>query len=406
MEYQFYELPNGIKLVHKQIASKVAHCGVIINAGTRDEKPNEHGLAHFIEHVIFKGTNRRKAYHIINRLEDVGGELDAYTTKEETCIYADFLYNYYERTIELLSDILFNSIFPEKELNKEKDVIIDEINSYKDNPADLIFDDFEELIFDGHPIARNILGTKKNLRTFNKEKVAEFMRNNYHTDQMVLCSVGNIEFKKIVRIFTKYFGAIKPKIRTEKRLKFTGYKASEKKIKKSTFQTHSIIGNLAYPMEDKRKMSLVLLNNILGGPGMNSRLNLSIREKYGLAYNVESFYSPYIDTGIVGIYFGTDKGNYEKSLDIVYKELQKIKTKKLGKLQLYKAKRQLIGQIAIASENYSNLMISIGKSYLLFNKVDTLEEVNRKIELVTEIELIETANDIFNNNNLSLLTFY
>ncbi len=406
MEYQFYELSNGIRLVHKFIPTKVAHCGVIINTGTRDEKPEEHGMAHFIEHVIFKGTKRRKAYHIISRLDDVGGDLNAYTTKEETCIYAAFMHNYYDRALELFSDLLFNSTFPEKELEKEKEVIVDEINSYKDSPAELIFDDFEELIFNTHPIARNILGTKKNLKKFNKDSVRKFICENYHTNQMVVCSVGNIRFEKIVDLLKKHFEIIEANIRKNGRYKFFGYLPVEKKLKKSTYQTHCIVGNTAYNLKNENRIPLVLLNNILGGPGLNSRLNLSLREKYGYAYNTESFYTPYTDTGIIGIYFGTDKVNLNKSLGIVKKELDKLKSRKLGKLQLHKAKRQLIGQLAIASENYSNLMINIGRSYMVFDKVDTLDKINQKIEAITAEILIEIANEIFDQKQLSILTYY
>lgn len=406
MEYQFYELPNGIRLVHKLITSKVAHCGVIINTGTRDEKPEEHGMAHFIEHVIFKGTKRRKAYHIISRLDDVGGDLNAYTTKEETCIYAAFMHNYYDRALELFNDLLFNSTFPEKELEKEKEIIVDEINSYKDSPAELIYDDFEEIVFPNHPIGRNILGSKKNLKKFNKDNVQNFIRNNYHTNQMVVCSVGNIKFEKIVDLFKNHFGLIKPNIRTNGRQKFTGYVPVEQRFKKSTYQTHCIIGNIAYKIKNKNRITLFLLNNILGGPGLNSRLNLSLREKYGYAYNIESFYTPYTDTGLIGIYFGTDKDNLQKSLRIVKKELDKLKTQKLGKLQLHKAKRQLIGQLAIAAESYSNLMLNIGKSHMIFGQVDTLDETNRKIELISSEKIMEVANEIFDQKQLSILTYY
>lgn len=406
MEYQFYELPNGIRLVHKFIPAKVAHCGVIINTGTRDEKPEEHGMAHFIEHVIFKGTKRRKAYHIISRLDDVGGELNAFTTKEETCIYAAFMHNYYDRALELFNDLLFNSIFPEKELDKEKEVIVDEINSYKDSPAELIFDDFEEIVFRNHPIGRNILGSKKNLKKFNKDNVKNFIRNNYHTNQMVVCSVGKIKFEEIVDLFKKHFGFIEQNLRINGRQEFIGYIPVEQRFKKSTYQTHCIIGNTAYKIKDKNRIPLIFLNNILGGPGLNSRLNLSLREKYGYAYNIESFYTPYTDTGIIGIYFGTDKDNLQKSLRIVKKELDKIKTQKLGKLQIHKAKQQLIGQLAISAESYSNLMINIGKSYMIFDRVDTLDEVNRKIEAITAEKIMEVANEIFDQKQLSILTYY
>lgn len=405
MEYKFHTLNNSIKLVHKQIATNVAHCGFLINTGSRDELLFEHGMAHFIEHVIFKGTNKRKAYHVISRIEDVGGEIDAYTTKEDTCIYASFLHKHYERTIELFSDIIFNSTFPEKEIQKEKDVIYDEINSYKDSPAELIFDDFEELIFKDHAIGRNILGSFDSLKFINKKSILGFINENYHTDQMVLCSVGNIDFEKLVQYFEKHFADKAANLRNKKRNPFNSYEPNFVKENKDTFQTHCILGNIAYKYDDKRRTQMVLLNNILGGPNMNSRLNLSLREKYGYAYNVEAFYNPYEDTGAFGIYFGTDNGNLEKSLNIVRKELDKLKEKPLGKLQLHKAKQQLIGQVAIGTENYSSLMLNIGKSFLLFNKVDTLDEIAKKIEAITTNDIIDVANDIFNWDKFSFVIY-
>lgn len=405
MEYQFHTLENGIKLVHKYIPTKVAHCGFIINTGSRDELLFEHGMAHFIEHIIFKGTKKRKAYHIISRIEDVGGELDAYTTKEDTCIYASFLHNHYERTLELFSDIIFNSIFPEKEIQKEKDVIYDEINSYKDSPAELIFDDFEETIFSDHALGRNILGTFESLKYLNKESISKFITENYHTDQMVLCSVGNIDFDKLIYWFEKYFASQKKRTRRKKRNPFDTYTPGIVRQKKDTFQTHCVLGNEAYKLKDERRTALVLLNNILGGPNMNSRLNLSLREKHGYAYNIESFYNPYEDTGVFGIYFGTDNGNLDKSLNIIKKELDKLTQSPLGKLQLQKAKQQLIGQLAIATENYSSLMLNIGKSYLLFNKVDTLDEIAAKINSITAEQLTKIANEIFNWNQFSMVIY-
>jgi predicted Zn-dependent peptidase len=405
MEYQFYTLPNGIKLVHKNIPTNVAHCGFIINTGSRDELLSEHGMAHFIEHVIFKGTKKRKAYHVISRIEDVGGELDAYTTKEDTCIYASFLHKHYERTIELFSDIIFNSTFPAKEIQKEKDVIYDEINSYKDSPAELIFDDFEEVVFKDHALGRNILGTFDSLKQLNRQSLLNFIEENYNTDQMVLCSVGNISFKKLVHLLEKYFGNMPMNNRNKTRNVCNSYKPNILKVQKDTFQTHCIAGNIAYKLKNKKRTQMVLLNNILGGPNMNSRLNLSLREKHGFAYNIESFYNPYEDTGVFGVYFGTDNGNLEKSLSIVKKELDRLKEKPLGKIQLHKAKQQLIGQLAIATESYASLMLNIGKSYLLFNKVDTLEKLAQKIEAITTQEILDVANEVFDWDKFSMVIY-
>jgi predicted Zn-dependent peptidase len=405
MDLLLHTLNNGIRLVHYRTPGLVAHCGLIINTGSRDETESEHGIAHFIEHVLFKGTKKRKAYHILSRLEDVGGELNAYTTKEETAIHASFLKEDYERAVELISDITFNSVFPEKEIEKEKDVVIEEINSYLDNPAELIFDDFEEQIFLNQPIGRNILGTPESVRNFSKKTISDFITNNYDTSQMVFCSVGNITDENILKLFTENFSGII----TEKRLFRTNnswiYKPALITKKKDTFQNHCIIGNLAYDLKDKRRMGMFLLNNILGGQGLNSRLNLSLREKNGLAYNVESSYNPYYDTGIFSIYFGTDRQYLNKSISIAMDELKKLRTSKLGSIQLSKAKNQIKGYLVRGYENHESLMLSLGKSLLVFNKIETIEEICKKLDSVTASELLETANDIFEPEKLSTLIY-
>lgn len=405
MGYEYYQLQNGIKLIHKRAKGKVAHLGIMINTGSRDELKAEHGIAHFIEHVIFKGTKKRKAYHVISRLEDVGGEIDAYTTKEETSIYAAFLLEYYQRTLELFSDIVFNSSFPEKELAKEKEVILDEINSYKDSPAELIFDDFEELLFNGHAIGRNILGDPNSLKNFNRNHIGTFINNNYHTDEMVICSVGDIPFVNLVKWAKKYFEPYGANLRQKRRQVLNGYHPVERTLEKDTYQAHCILGNRAYSIKNEKRLALELLNNILGGPGMNSRLNLALRERRGIAYNIESFYTPYTDTGIMGIYFGTEQEKMEKSLKAIKTEIKKLQQKPLGILQLERAKKQLIGQMAIGAENKSNLMLNLGRSYLLFNKVDPLEKVYHKVNKLTAHQLMEVANEVLDFDQLSVLVY-
>jgi predicted Zn-dependent peptidase len=405
MVFETHTLSNGIRLIHHSVNANVAHCGIILNTGSRDEKEEEWGIAHYIEHVVFKGTTKRKAYHILSRMEDVGGELNAYTTKEETCIYTTFLDKDYTRAIDLISDITFNSIFPEKELEKEKEVILDEINSYKDSPSELIFDDFEELIFKGDPIGRNILGTPKHVKAFKRDDILNFIKNNYHTDQMVISSVGNIKFSRLVKIVEKYFGEIPESIRTTKRNKPNSYEARTQTMIKKTYQRHCVMGNIAYDLDDERRIPLSLLTNILGGPGMNSRLNLTLRERHGLAYNIEANYTPYADTGVFSIYFGTDKGNLDKCLSLINKEMDLLCTKKLGPGQLTRAKNQMIGQIAISSENNENLMLSLGKSFLLYNRIDSLEELYQKVESITAEELLEVANEILNKDLLTTLMY-
>ncbi len=405
-DFLTHTLKNGIRIIHKNTDSPVAHLGVLINTGSRDEKKNEHGLAHFIEHSVFKGTKRRKAFHILSRIEGVGGELNAYTTKEETVLYSTFLNEYYERAAELLGDILLNSVYPEKELEREKEVIFEEINSYKDSPSELIFDEFEELVYDGHSIARNILGTRKNIQKFNRDFILRFIANNYHTDQIVISSVGNFDFDELVKLLDRYFGETPENIRKPSRKKFKNYIPGNQSVEKDTFQSHCIIGNLAYDIHHKNRITMVLLNNILGGAAMNSRLNLALRERRGMAYNVESSYTAYSDTGLFNVYFGTDKENLDKAISLVQKEFKLLRDKKLGAIQLSKAKKQLIGQISISTESHEDLMLAIGKSYLLFNKVDPLRVVYNKIEAITTEDLLEVANLTLDEKQMSTLVFY
>lgn len=405
-EFQVHQLKNGIRVIHQQVNSIVGHLGIIINAGSRDEEENEHGIAHFIEHSIFKGTKKRKAFHVLSRIEDVGGELNAYTTKEETAIFASFLSEYYERASELLSDILFNSKYPEKELIREREVVIEEINSYKDSPSELIFDEFEELIYDGHPIARNILGTPETLKSFGKKQIFTFIANNYHTDNIVISSVGNIPFKRLVHLAEKYFEVAPENKRINKRIRFENYIPGNKQVDKDTFQAHCVIGNIAFDSSHPLRIAMVLLNSILGGQSMNSRLNMALRERNGIGYNIESNYTSYSDTGLFNVYFGTDKENLEKALKIVFNEFQKLKQKQMGAIQLSKAKKQLIGQLAISTENREDLMLTIGKSYLLYDKVDPMIKVFEKIESITTSQIMEVANLILDQQKMSQLVYY
>lgn len=405
MNYQIYQLPNGIRIIHKQTNAYVAHCGLTINAGSRDEENGEQGLAHFIEHVIFKGTRKRRNHHILSHMENVGGEINAYTTKEDTCIYASFMAPYYKRWFDLLSDIVFNSVFPEKELLKEKDIIIDEINSYKDSPGEQIFDDFDELIFHGHPLGRNILGTPAHLKSFNQEKISHFIKRNYSTEEMVICSVGNIDFPRLVKLCEKYFGQMPFTPARKGRTPLGNYLPSQKVIKRRNHQTHCMMGSPAYDANHRLKTSMVLLNNMLGGPGLNSRLNMGIREKHGFCYNIESHYQPYSDTGIFSVYFGTDPDYSEKTMELIRKEMNRFRENRLGSLQLKRARQQLSGQVAISFESNVNEMLSLGKSLLIYNEVDTLEEINRKIDIITSSDILQAANEVFDPESLSMLIY-
>ncbi len=404
-EYQIHTLHNGIRLIHRMVNSPVSHLGLFINAGSRDEGLDEHGIAHLIEHMLFKGTARRKAYYILSRMEDVGGEINAYTTKEETCIHATFFNEYYNRALDLISDIAFNSSFPIHELKKEKEIILDEINSYKDSPSELIFDEFEELLFKGNPLGRNILGSDAGLKLYTPDHLRKFILRNYSTDQMVVTSVGNIKFEKLVKLFEMSFGTPLLKA-SNKRIPATyHYNPINRKVNKNTFQAHCIIGNLAYPIHDKRRLPLYLLNNYLGGPGMNSRLNMSLRERKGYAYTVDSMYTAYTDTGNITIYFGTDKNQIEKCIGLILKELKLIREKPLSTIQLHRAKKQVLGHIAMSSENNENYMLSMGKSLMLFDKIESLSETTSKVEEITASQLTEIANEVMDESRLSYLIY-
>jgi len=403
--YKHYQLKNGIRLIYKRSLSNVGHIGFLIDAGSCDEKREEHGLAHFIEHSIFKGTKKRKSYQIINRLEDVGGELDAYTTKEETFIYGGFLINYFERALELIHDIVFNSVFPEKEIEREKEVVIDEINSYKDSPAELIYDEFENILFKNHPLGRDILGTVSSVKKLNVEKIKHFIERNYDTEKMVISVIGNIDFEHVKLFVEKYFSNIKKTKAKKTEKKFKPNKQQSVVKNKKTHQAHCVIGNTAYSALSENRLGLILLNNIVGGPGMNSLLNMSLREKYGFVYNVESNYTFYKDTGIWNIYLGTDHENLDKSLDLVYKILKQKQEKFISSSKLEKSKKQLLGQIAIASENYSEYVFSMAKSTLLFNKISTIDEIAESINKLTKESLLEISNEIFNIDDLSMLIY-
>jgi len=405
MDYQVYQLQNGIRVLHKPSPSNISHACIIINAGSRDENPSKDGLAHFIEHLLFKQTERRNTNQILNRLELVGADLNAYTTKEYTCIHASFLKPHLERSLDLFEDIVFHSVFPEEEMKKEKEVILDEISSYQDQPDEAINDDFEDLLFEGHPLGRNILGTPTTVQGFVKKDIVDFHKANYRTDEIIVGICGDYDFKKIIRITEKLFSKIPANLPERKREKTGVYSAKNLVFNKPINQSHCVIGNRSYSMHHKHKTAFLLLNNLLGGIGMSSRLNLEIREKYGIAYTIESNYTPMSDTGIFSIYFGTDTEKTEKALKLLEKELRKLRDQKLGPVQLKQAKDKFIGQIALGEENRMGLLISMSKSLLDYGRVDTLEEVFGKINAVTDSQMLEIANEMFDPKELSAMTF-
>ena len=405
MHYNQHTLSNGLRIIHEPTLSKVAYCGFAIDAGTRDEAQNEQGMAHFVEHLIFKGTEKRKAWHILNRMENVGGDLNAYTNKEETVVYSAFLTEHLERALELLGDIVFHSTFPQHEIEKETEVIIDEIQSYEDTPSELIFDDFEDMIFRDHPLGRNILGKPDLLRSFRTEDVLSFTRRYYQPGNMVFFVQGHYDFKKIIRLAEKHLGDVPGVEVNNQRTPPPLYVPEQLTIAKDTHQAHVMIGSRGYNAYDDKRTALYLLNNILGGPGMNSKLNVSLRERRGLVYNVESNLTSYTDTGAFCIYFGTDLEDMDICMKLTYKELKWMRDQKMTSSQLAAAKKQLIGQIGVASDNFENNALGMAKTYLHYHKYESSELVFKRIETLTAEQLLEVANEMFAEEYLSTLIY-
>ncbi|GHU69159.1 peptidase M16 [Bacteroidia bacterium] len=399
-------LPNGLRIITQPSDSPVSYCGFAVNAGTRDELAGQFGLAHFVEHTLFKGTRKRKAWHILNRMEVVGGELNAYTTKEETFLYSICLSEDLERAMELLGDLIFNSVFPESEIEKEREVVIDEIHSYEDNPSELIFDEFENLIFRNHAIGHSILGTEESVNTFTSDLCRRFVDDFYSPENMIFFFYGKTPFAKIQSLAEIFFSALRPlkPLKTHRKAPQTLFPIKEK-ADKTLHQSHVILGNRAYSMHSKQRMGLYLLNNLLGGPGMNSRLNVSLREKNGLVYSVESNMTAYSDTGLFHIYFGCDSDSVDKCLRLIHKELRQLCESGLSATQLHAAQKQLKGQLGVASDHRENIALGMGKSLLHFNKYDPLQEVYRKIDALTSKQLLEIANEIFDEKQLFQLIF-
>ena len=406
LDYQIYTLPNGIRVVHKQVLhTKIAHSGFVLDIGSRDELPQEQGLAHFWEHMAFKGTQKRKSFYILNRLEAVGGELNAYTTKEKICFYSSVLDKHFEKSFELLTDITFHSVFPEREIEKERGVILEEMSMYLDTPEEAIVDEFDAVVFEGHALGNNILGTKESVSGFQKQDFLDFIGRNLSTDALVFCSVSNLPFEKVVKLAEKYLSDIPSIKKQRERVSFAGYQPKIVTLEKPISQAHCVIGCPAYALADDRRIPFFMLNNLLGGPGMNSRLNLAVREKHGLVYTIDSNYATYIDTGLLTIYFGTEKKQLKRTTALVLKELKKLREKPLGSLQLHTAKEQLMGQLAMAEESNMGLMMMLGKSILDQDRVESLNEIFDKIKSITASDLTDIANDVLREDNLSILNY-
>ena len=387
-----FNLKNGIRCAFQNRKSTVAHIAVAIKAGSRDELAHQQGLAHFIEHNLFKGTERRKAFHILSRLDDVGGELNAYTTKEETIIHASFLKGDVRRALDLIADVLYHSTFPQRELEKEKDVIKDEISSYKDNPGERIFDDFEELIFENDPLGRNILGTPQSVDKLSKEDVQEFIGRTYSPDRITIAVTGPFGQERVERMVEEYFGNWSQAPTHWSNTFDSPLNPRSLSEPVAQFQDHYMVGWRIPGIHHEDRRALLLLNNVLGGPAMNSRLGLNIREKYGIAYNIESFMNLYSDVGLLGIYLGCDPEQTQKAIHLVAKEITRFQQKPLGTLQLSKAKNQFLGQMALSEEHGLNTAIGAARALLYFGKMNTFEFVSERIHEITSDDIMRVAN--------------
>ena len=451
MKYNTYTLDNGLRIIHLPSDSKVVYCGYQINAGTRNEEPGEEGLAHFCEHVTFKGTERRKAWHILNCLESVGGDLNAYTNKEGTVYYSAILKEHIARAVDLLTDIVFHSVYPQAEIDKEIEVICDEIESYNDSPAELIYDEFENIIFKGSPLGHNILGTAEQVRSFKTEDALRFTRKLYRPDNAIFFAYGDIDFKKLVKLIRKaladddsgkvaenaansvgklaeeklpqisqitQISGDENSITTEKSVssvKSVGpenYPSVGKEIagqtivmQKNTHQAHVMIGTRAYDVNDSRRMPLYLLNNMLGGPGMNAKLNLALREHNGLVYTVESTMVAYGDTGIWSIYFGCDEHDVKRCLRLGRKELDKFMQKPLSEAQLKAAKKQIKGQVGVACDNRENFALDFGKSFLHYGWEKNVDRLYEQVDEITAEQIQAVAQELFDKDRLTTLIF-
>ena len=406
-KYNTYTLENGLRIIHLPSISQVVYCGYDIAAGTRNELPGEEGLAHFCEHMSFKGTARRNAIQIINAIEGLGGELNAFTNKEDTVYYAAISKEHFSQAVDVLTDIVFQSQYPQHEIDKEVEVICDEIESYNDSPAELIYDEFENLLFEGHPLGHNILGNADQLRTYTTADALRFVRRNYRTDRMVFFVYGDINFKQLCRNLghltpngenPSLAEPSIPSLNTQKKAQFI-------EQKRSTHQAHVMTGCQAYAYNDPRRLTLYLLNNILGGPSMNARLNLSLRERHGLVYTVESTMATYGDTGIWSIYFGCDHHDISRCRQLVHHELDRLMQKPLSQQQLNKAKRQLKGQLAIACDNREQFALDFGRSYLHHGHERDLDTLFRHIDAISAEELQTVACDLFDPQNMTTLIF-
>ena len=411
MAYQTFTLDNGLRVIHRPDSSPIVYCGYQINAGTRDEEPGEEGLAHFCEHATFKGTSRRKAWHVLNGLESVGGDLNAFTTKEDTVYYAAILKEHTSRAIDLLTDIVFHSVYPQHELDKEVEVICDEIESYHDSPAELIFDEFENMIFEGHPLGHNILGTATAVRSFTTADALRFTGRHYRPDNSIFFIAGDVDFRKVICQLQRADWSGKGRIAREsgspvaRNSPVSPSSPSSLIVNRNTHQAHVMLGCRAYDIHDERRMSLYLLNNMLGGPGMNARLNLALREHHGLVYTVDSTMVSYSDTGLWAVYFGCDPHDVKRCVRLIRRELDKVMEKPLSAVQLGKAKKQLKGQIGVACDNRESFALDFGKSFLHYGWEKDITTLFQNIDAITPENIQQVARELMAPDRLTTLIY-
>jgi predicted Zn-dependent peptidase len=403
-EYSIHGLKNGIRLVHNRVTgTKIVHCGIMLDIGSRDETPSNQGIAHFWEHMAFKGTRKRKAFHILNRLESLGGELNAFTDKEKILFFASIRDDYFERAVDLLTDITFESVFPSEQIERERNVILEEMSMYHDDPEGSLQDEFDGLIFKGHSLGMNILGTEKTVGSFRRSDFRAFVKEHIDTRRIIFSVSGNVSVEEAIRLTEKYMGHI-PRISSrQQRKKFFGYKPREIMLKRQVKQSRCAIGRTSYSLMDSKRGAFYLLNNILGGPGMNSRLNLSLREKHGFVYSIGSQFIPFTDTGLFVITFGTEPKQLTKSMKLVSEELRKLREEKMGVKQLSSAKEQIMGQVAMAEESNISFMIMMARSILDLGRVPTLEEIFARIQETSAHEIMKMANEMFDESKMSYL---
>ena len=403
-EFNLQEFPNGLRLVHKQVPyTKLVHCGYILDIGSRDEQLHQQGLAHFWEHMAFKGTKHRSAYHILNRLDMVGGELNAYTTREKICFYATVIDKHLPKAVELLTDITFNSVFPEKQIEKERGVILEEMAMYEDAPEDALQDNLDSLVFKNHPLGHNILGTTETLNSFQRQDFLKFLEEQLDSERMILSIVGDISFNRAKQLVSRFWREIPQFKANRRRVAFKSYQAEEFTMHKHINQAHYGMGRTAYSLGHENRLPFVLLTNILGGPANTSRLNLALREKRGYVYGVDASYVPYTDGGFFGITFATEPRQLKRAIGQTQREMDKLAAKPLGTMQLHYAKEQLIGQLAMAEENNASLMLMMGKSILDLGKIDALEDIFADIRKISAGQLQDLARQMFNPADFSHL---